>query len=144
VARAHGDLEEAQRSLVEALRLARDSGPRWLVAATLEQLAALDEAHGHPERAARFLGAAAALRQAMGTPIMLSARAEHDATLANVRAALGDELFAAAWAAGEQSPLEHLLKEAVALPPGVRRNPAIPRTISDASGHAIREGGPQG
>jgi predicted ATPase len=144
VARAHGDLEEAQRSLVEALRLARDSGPRWLIAATLEQLAALDVARGRPERATRLLGAAAALRQAMGTPVTGSAGAEHDAAMANVRAALGDELFAAAWAAGEQSPLEHLLEEAVALSPGEQRSPATPGTASDASGHAIGDGGPQG
>jgi hypothetical protein len=52
------------------------------------------------------LGAAEALREAMGTPIPPADRAEHEHNVVDVRAALDGESFAAAWAAGRAMSLE--------------------------------------
>jgi hypothetical protein len=74
--------------LEEALLLSRDIGTRELMAAGLESVAWVAAACGQARRAARLCGAAEAMR-----------------------AALGEEAFAAAWAAGRALPLD----EAIAL-----------------------------
>ena len=65
----------------------------------LEDLAAIALAQGDAPQAARLLGAAEALREAIGTVIAPSERLQHDSTTA-VRAALGDEAFDTALRAG--------------------------------------------
>jgi hypothetical protein len=57
-------------------------------------------AAGRLERAATILGAAAALREALGTPLPPVERDEHEARLAAVRGGLGEETFHANWNAG--------------------------------------------
>jgi hypothetical protein len=57
-------------------------------------------ARGAPERAARLLGAVQALRDAIGAPVPPEYRAAYERTAAAARAALGEEAFTAAWAAG--------------------------------------------
>ena len=65
-------------------------------------------AQRHLERGARFLGAAAALRQAIGAPLSPRQQARYDHDLSAVRAGLGDAAFAAAWATGQATPLEQV------------------------------------
>jgi hypothetical protein len=57
-------------------------------------------------RAARLLGAAHALREAIGAPLPLSDRAEHDDNVRAVRTALGDRAFTALWDAGQTMDLD--------------------------------------
>jgi hypothetical protein len=83
-----------------------------VVAAALEEAAALAATLGRAQRAARLYGAAAALRAAKGVPLPPYLRAAHDGTVTGVRAALGDA-FAAAWAAGKALPLEQAVAEAL-------------------------------
>ncbi len=69
-------------------------------------------AQGRPERAARLCGAAAALREELGTRFSLTARrAEHDRTVAAARAALGEDAFESAWAKGHALPLEEAIRD---------------------------------
>ena len=64
--RGHG----ARARLTEALAVLRDAGYVWGVPPHLRELAQVAEAQGHPERAARLWGAAAAQRQALvGRPL---------------------------------------------------------------------------
>jgi predicted ATPase/transcriptional regulator with XRE-family HTH domain len=82
----------------------------WCLAG-LGSAAALDEA---PVRAARLWGAAEGLRQTIGCRRAPAARATDERALAVARSQLGDEAFAAAWAAGEALTLEEALAEACA------------------------------
>jgi hypothetical protein len=76
----------------------------------LASVACALNAHG---RAARLAGAAAALRESLGTPLPPIDRVvvEHD--MARARAQLGDAAFAAAWAAGMALPVHQAISEAL-------------------------------
>ena len=80
----------------------------------LENLAYVALGQGEPERAARLLGAAAALRAARWTPILPVDRPEHEDQVARTRAALGEPAFTAAWVAGRAMTLEDALAFALA------------------------------
>jgi hypothetical protein len=108
IERAQGDNETAFRALTEALRLAWAVGPRLLVAAALEGLAAVVVAQGQAELAARLLAAASVLRVQMGTPIWPVDQAAVEQTLATARSRLGDA-FAPVWAEAQALPLEQIL-----------------------------------
>jgi hypothetical protein len=84
------------------------------IAESLEIAARLALAEGWPERAARLLGAADALRDAIGAPLPPVYRAAHEHDMATARTALGDAAFAAAWAAGRALALEQAVAEALA------------------------------
>lgn len=100
VARVRGDHTEAAERYDEALHIAHDVADRRSVATLLLELAKLSAAVGAPERAARLLGSAEALRAAMGIPLPGSEEAEHDAAATAAREALGSPAFDAAWATG--------------------------------------------
>jgi hypothetical protein len=68
---------------------------------------------GTAERAVRLFGAAAAVRAPEGYPCLEPALAEAAANRA--RLALGEEAFAAAWAAGRALSLAEAVAEALAL-----------------------------
>jgi hypothetical protein len=61
---------------------------------------------GQPERATRLYGAADGLREATGTLVEEADRAAHERAVAAIRAALGEEVFAATWAAGRALALD--------------------------------------
>jgi hypothetical protein len=82
----------------------------------LENLALTAAAAGkgaQAERAARLLGAAAALSEAIGAPQVLRGQEETERTVAPARAALGEEAWAAAFAAGQALSLEEAIAEAL-------------------------------
>ncbi len=113
VARYQGDLGQAITLYKQSLTLYRAMGNRQDAGECLEGLAAVAGAQGQPHYAARLLGAAAALRAAMHTPLPVVDRAAHDRIMAAARTALGDDAFAAAWAAGQALPLEQAIDEAL-------------------------------
>jgi predicted ATPase/DNA-binding XRE family transcriptional regulator len=67
----------------------------------LEGLATATEAQGRPERATVLLAVATALRAAAGAPLPPVKEAACRALLSALRAALGEDAFAAAWARSE-------------------------------------------
>jgi hypothetical protein len=73
-------------------------------------------ARGQVERAAWLYGAAAGLRTALGAPLLPAERALHKRAVADARAALGDDAFAAAWERGQALSLEQAIAEAIAAP----------------------------
>ncbi len=79
--RLAGEIERARPLIAEGLRVASDEGPRWLVAAALEETAALAAADGLPMHARRCLDAAMALRTTMGAPLWPANRADYERTL---------------------------------------------------------------
>jgi nitroreductase len=81
-------------------------GRAYETVACLEGLARVAAMQGQPERAARLLGASAALSDEMGTPLSPIIRVDHDHASKTAHEALGKDAFEAAFAAGRAMPLE--------------------------------------
>jgi hypothetical protein len=117
VARRRGDLAGAEALGREGLLAWQQLDAQAGLAVGLENLALSAAAAGkeaQAERAARLLGAAAALCEAIGAPQILRAQEETERTVAPARAALGEEHWAAAFAAGRALTLEEAIAEALA------------------------------
>ena len=112
VAYEAGEYAQASRLYEESLELGgRRMGLKHTILLCLEGLARVAVAQGRTKRAARLCGAVAALREGMGWPLPPAKRAEHDGTVAAAREALGEEVFAAAWARGHALPLEETITD---------------------------------
>jgi predicted ATPase/transcriptional regulator with XRE-family HTH domain len=105
----------------------------WVIAYPLAQLAGVALAHGQAERAARLLGAADALRDAVGVPIFfLSDRTLRERYLAAARAQLEPGAFAAAWSAGRAAALEQVVAEILAEDRENGEAPPLPVDAADS------------
>ncbi len=67
-----------------------------------------------PARAVQLLGAAQALREAIGMAAPPSDRADHDRILISVRAELGEAAFTSAWERGRQMTPQQAIDYALA------------------------------
>ncbi len=138
LAASQGELERARMLIKESLFLRKELGDRQGLAEGLETLASQLVAGEASERhsAARLLGAAHALRQAIGAPVPAVDRRAYEALMEQVRgvyaAAEGGRLtpgeiaFTDAWNVGEAlaaHPPEKLLEQALA---GLASPPATP------------------
>jgi predicted ATPase/DNA-binding CsgD family transcriptional regulator len=115
VARDRGDLARATALYAEGLALRWDHGDKISVAGCLRGLALVAALARQDERAARLFGAAEALRESIGAGEPRGDSRVEDA-LAPARTALGEEAFAAAWAAGRALPLSEAVAEALDVP----------------------------
>jgi ATP/maltotriose-dependent transcriptional regulator MalT len=105
IRRAQGDARAAYNALAEALPLAQAVGPRLLLTTALEGMASVLAGRESPAWVARLLGAAAAMRAQMGTPVRPLEQVEVEQARAAAHAALGDAAFAAVWGeAGALAP----------------------------------------
>jgi non-specific serine/threonine protein kinase len=118
VREARGEVAAAWASLAEALRLAWTKGPRLFVVAALEEIGVQAVQHGHMQHGVYLLAAAAALRQAMSTPVRPADRPRIERALATARTTLGDVACTSAWATGQTLPLEEIMASALAGPDG--------------------------
>jgi tetratricopeptide (TPR) repeat protein len=118
VREAQGEVEAALTALTEALSMAWEKGPRWVVAAALEGLGVQAVRQGQAQYGAQLLGGAALLRQAMGAPVRPADRPSLDGALAAAHLTLGDASFTGAWATGQNLPLEQVVTYALAVPEG--------------------------
>jgi non-specific serine/threonine protein kinase len=109
VTRDQGNSGEARALLEEALTISRKLGYRNGMERALEGLAGVAVAQAQPERAARLLGTAERLREAIGAPLQPGDRAEHDRSVMAVRAALTEDAVAAAWAEGRAMSIEQAI-----------------------------------
>ncbi len=94
--------------LRRSLELHGELRDRWRMSSVLEDLGAIALVLGQAPAAARLLGAAEALREAIGTVIAPCERPQHLQTAAGVRAALGEEAFAAARQRGMRATMDEL------------------------------------
>jgi predicted ATPase/class 3 adenylate cyclase/DNA-binding XRE family transcriptional regulator/catechol 2,3-dioxygenase-like lactoylglutathione lyase family enzyme len=113
VAWKQGELSQAEGLMRESLMAYRELGDPRRCALVLESLAETAGAAGQGERAAHLLGAATALRERLGTPLTASSQADVEQAVAEARAALGEEAWAAAFAAGKALSLEQAIAEAL-------------------------------
>jgi hypothetical protein len=86
-----------------------------VLALALEKLAGVAAYTGHAVRAARLLGSAEHLREAIGVPIETIDLADRDRYVSLARSALTPDAFGEAWAQGRALPLEQAIAEALSL-----------------------------
>ena len=120
---------EAQTCFQESLRIWRDLGDEWGIALTLERLAMLASTQTMPRRALRLAGAAAAIREDNGTPMVPAERHRLDQRLDVSRQALYKGGRDSAWAEGLAMTLDQAV--AYALEPSTAD--AVPRMLVAAS-----------
>jgi predicted ATPase/transcriptional regulator with XRE-family HTH domain len=113
VALEQSEYERAQRTFAESLATATT----WTLGTVLEGLAASAVAHGHPERAARLFGAAAALRTRMGTPRLPANERLYQRHVTLTQEALGEERWTMLWEEGQAMTRERAIAYALEGPP---------------------------
>ena len=126
--------------LRRSLELHSELRDRWRMSSVLEDLAAIALVLGRAPIAARLLGAAEALREAIGTVIAPCERAQHVQTAAGARAALGEETFGAARQQGLVATMEELTADlpdaALAAPVRAEVPPAASAPVQPAQAEA--------
>jgi adenylate cyclase len=108
-----GEFEGVREMLDESLHINQELGDRSAIAYCLEDYASLAAGTGHPERALRLAGAAAALRKDIGGPLPDGEQAALDSTLEPARASLDEEARAAAWEGGQTLGVDEAVAEAL-------------------------------
>jgi predicted ATPase/DNA-binding XRE family transcriptional regulator len=108
------EYEAGAALLAEGLTRLGELGDQRGIAQALEALAVVACARGTSVRAARLLGAATALREAIGAPLPPVEHAAHERTLACARADLGEPAFERAWSGGWALPIDQAVAEALA------------------------------
>ncbi len=101
-----GDYATARARLEESLAINQQLGDRSAIAYVLEEFAGLAAVQGQSDRTLRLAGAAAALREAIGSPLSPIDQAQLERRLAPARQALGEATAVAMWAEGQAIPLE--------------------------------------
>jgi len=129
VERSRGQYVRAEAHLRESLTWLRPLRDIRCTPLTLEGLACITIGAGWAERAARLLGAAQAMQEKTGTPSPPSAMADYERTVADARAALGEERFATVWAAGAALSLDEAI--ACALSTDRAQGETAPATTND-------------
>jgi predicted ATPase/DNA-binding CsgD family transcriptional regulator len=130
LARERGDFARAADLFAESLALRWEQGNRMGIAGCLRGLASVAAMIHRHERAARLFGAADAVRETLGLPAPRH-HAQYEQAAARARAGLGDEAFAAAWAAGRALPLAEAVNEA--LTDGTQATAGAARPLPDAA-----------
>jgi tetratricopeptide (TPR) repeat protein len=100
-----GRLGDAERDLRQALHESFEIGSVQVVFTCLGSLAALASDADNPSRAARLMGAEAAIGEEIGVVLAGAELTLHERTAASVRAALGDEGFASEFEQGRRLPM---------------------------------------
>ncbi|MGB8908673.1 MAG: tetratricopeptide repeat protein [Candidatus Cybelea sp.] len=112
VAHKRGDHRLALARYREALGMFEAAPAKATLAKALEDFAITIAALGHPAPGARLLGAADALRRAIGSPLFPAERADYDTEVQAVRRKMGDEAFDAQWRIGTSLTHDRALEEA--------------------------------
>ena len=116
VARAMGDYSTAHARFSEALNIQQETEGRIWVAPFLDDFASLAVAYGQAPQAVRLLGAAAALREALGINLKAYESEDHERTVAAARKQLSDAEFEAAWAEGRGLSVKEAIEDALSVP----------------------------
>jgi predicted ATPase/DNA-binding CsgD family transcriptional regulator len=114
LAQARGDDSRARSLAVETLLNYRVVGNRRDVPACLDLVAQI-VVNARPERAARLLGAAQALRESMAVVLSPADQPARDQALAVARQALGEGAFESAWLAARAGGSDEAIDLAVSL-----------------------------
>jgi len=113
-----GDADQALTLLGDSLRLVRSTGDYEVIVAILDGVASAATARS-ANGAAQLFGAVAALRASIGAPRPPVDEDAYRGAVARVRAALGDDAFAAAQSTGSALPLEAAINAALIIVDGL-------------------------
>ena len=156
VTQSQGDVPRALTLYRESMHYWRQIGDDGSVAVCLEGIASALCAAGASAQAARLLGVAQALREAIDLPVPCNALASYGGLVRSVRDCLGETAFNEAWLAGYRLFADEAIAEASrsiaalvhpdrqALAAGARPRPSLTRREHEvlklvATGHADRE-----
>jgi predicted ATPase/transcriptional regulator with XRE-family HTH domain len=114
VVRERGDFQRASALFGQAVCVYQTIRDPNGFATCFEGLAAVARDRGDMERSARLGGAAAGLRESVASILTPAARRSVEGTVAAARQTLGDDAFAAEWAAGRALPLDEVVAYALA------------------------------
>ena len=114
--RLDGDYPAARTFHRRSLQLAQALGEPHIIAENLEELASVEAAEANFGLAACLLGAAHALRERLGEPLPGPDLPQHNQVVADVRSALGDEHYQAAWDRGRSMPEQEIVTLAAGTP----------------------------
>ncbi len=115
LAQREGDLRRGVAYFAEANELGRINGDMRVMCHGLAGVAGLAGQLGHPEAAARLIGAAETEFAAIGASMWTIDRIEYERNVAAVRAIMGDAAFDAAREAGRKLPQERAHSDAAEL-----------------------------
>ena len=110
-----GNSRQGLAYFVDALAEHVVSGDRQNAGHCLGGVAGMIALLGRPEQAVRLFGATEVLFESIGSSIWPIDRVDYDGNLAAVRARLGEDAFATAFAAGRALTLEEAIAEAFAV-----------------------------
>lgn len=113
VAAAAGAFDVAHDNACQALAIARDADSRLNIIDLLEILGGLARDAEGELKAVRLLGAADALRRAIGYHRLLLLQSRYDATVAGLRESISDEAWSQAWAEGTRLSLDDAVSYAL-------------------------------
>ncbi len=113
VARAQGDDATARSLYHESLVINHELGDQWAIAYVLEDMGCLAALQGQAERALRLVGAAAALREAIGAPLSPAEQAKLERTLKPARRQLDKAGQVSAQAEGRELSLKQAIDYAL-------------------------------
>jgi len=113
VALGQGDHARAAALFAESLMVFRELEDQLNTAEFLEGMAGVAGAQGEGERAARLYGAAQALREIIGAPLLAVDLPRHERHVAAVRSLLDEELWEAEWEEGRTMSAEEAIAYAL-------------------------------
>jgi tetratricopeptide (TPR) repeat protein len=108
-----GNNAEARRLYGESIHTFQEVGHKRGIARALECLAVSAAAQSNAERSLHLAGAAAALRQRLGTPLTLTEQPRLEKALEFARRTLGNAAGLTAWMEGWAMPVEQAIHEAL-------------------------------
>jgi predicted ATPase/DNA-binding NarL/FixJ family response regulator len=109
-ARLQGNAATASAQLTQSLTLAHELGDLWSIGMGLEAAASLLTDTGRPEEAAHTFGLAAALREALGTPLIAPIAPQHERSMHELRRLLGSQALATLLDEGRGLTVERVLQ----------------------------------
>ena len=108
-----GDNDEARRLYGESIQMFQNLGHKRGIARVLECLAANAAAQSNAVQSLHFAGAAAALRERLGTPLTPAEQHKLEKILEFARRTLGNAAGLTAWMEGWALPVEQAIQEAL-------------------------------
>jgi predicted ATPase/DNA-binding CsgD family transcriptional regulator len=121
-----GNASRAHSLFSQGLTIFRDQGDKRNAIKCLEGLAGTALVFHQFERAARLFGAAEAQREMIRVPLPGSHRANHDRTVANLRAQVDATQLAAMWAEGRAMTLDQTIEYALQSDPASELSATMP------------------
>jgi predicted ATPase/DNA-binding SARP family transcriptional activator len=109
-----GELEPAAHRFREAIDLLRRDGEPYFVARSIEGLAIVRVHQGDLDRASRLFGAAEAIRETIGAPLLAFEEARYRQTIAILAPLLESQKRAASWAEGRSMTLDEAVTYSLA------------------------------